>query len=150
MSPRFLKKKGVILKELSYGVNYPNHAEHDAIENLNKKRRIERKKRKSCTVVNMLVIRYNKTNKLVNSKPCVHCIHKMINIPIKHGYKIKYVYYSDTDRIIVKKKLTDLLKDPNMHMTKRYRNLGYTNPLREIHPNCPKMEIRRSRYVDWN
>jgi len=125
-------------KVLSYGINYPDHAEKAAIDNLKKKRRIERKKRKSFTTVNILVIRFNKTGNLTSSKPCVHCIHDMLNL--SDGYRIKYVYYSEMGGIILKKKLTDLVKDPNMHMSKHHRNMGHLNPLTDL----PNMNFKGS------
>lgn len=47
----------------------------------------------------ILVIRLNSNNKLVNSKPCQHCIESLRNT------KIKNIYYSDSDGQIVCEKI---------------------------------------------
>jgi len=103
-------KKNCAKNTLSYGYNHYStkcinsiHAEHHAILNL------PYNKRQSKLVnINILVIRVSKTNKLGMSKPCSKCVDNMINLPSKKGYKIKDVYYSDSEGQIIKTTLKKL------------------------------------------
>ena len=105
---------------LSIGINYmdsqpPIHAEEDAIMKLrfNKKRKIK---------IDMVVIRYNKSNNLCESKPCINCISAMYISCIKKGYIIKDVYHSTHDGVMIKRKLTDLINDKIQHISMFNRN----------------------------
>jgi len=111
-------KKGNIL---SYGENYTGnkftvHAEHDCI---NKLPPLKNKVKK----VSMLVIRVTKANKLAMSKPCMHCIDKMMNQTIQKGYKIDTVYYSTRDAKIEKCSLNKLNNEPIKHISRFYKNI---------------------------
>lgn len=99
-------------KILSFGVNQsPNsdyitpgiHAEQDAINKLK-----PLKYKKNLESINILVIRLSSKNKLQSSKPCANCIESMKNNPIKKGYKIQNVYYSDSEGHIIKTNLVSL------------------------------------------
>ena len=73
---------------------YTIHAEHDLINNLpftKKKIRIK-----------VFVGRFLKSGKLCMSKPCKHCINKMITLYVKKGYIVTDVYYSDENSLLVK------------------------------------------------
>ena len=90
---------------LSIGCNSVSiHAEHDAI---NKLKPLMRKRH--LQQVDILVIRFNKTNHLQNSRPCANCVEKLRVMPRMKGYKVKHVYYSDHNGSIVKIKLNDLI-----------------------------------------
>ena len=68
----------------------------------------------------MLVVRLSKTNILQSSKPCSNCIQRMNHIPCQKGYKLRNIYYSDSDGIIIKTNLNKLQYD-EQHYSKFYR-----------------------------
>lgn len=119
----YLSNKSVNV--LSYGINKFNfnnrlpctHAEHDALMKL-PNGNIKNNGRN----INILVVRLTKLNKLQNSKPCQNCIQKMKTIPIKKGYKVKNIFYSDTYGEIVKTTLTKL-EDDEQHHSRFYRHM---------------------------
>jgi len=82
------------------------HAEQDAVSKL-----IPLKYKKRLENVNILVIRLSSKNKLQLSKPCNRCIKTMNIMPIKKGYKIQNIYYSDSTNNIVKISLKNLEKE---------------------------------------
>lgn len=87
---------------ISKGKNYNKiHAEHQAISKL--KRRSGHIKK-----VDLIVVRINKTNFFSNSKPCMKCLEKIRYMPIKKGYKIKNIYYSNEKGNIIKCKTNKL------------------------------------------
>lgn len=115
-----LKKVNV----LSYGVNtyadvdgkYPGvHAEQDALSKL-----MPLKQKKKLELIDMLVIRISKTNKLQNSKPCAHCIKMMSVSPVNKGYKIRNIYYSDADGNIIRTTLRTLELEEH-HVSRFYK-----------------------------
>jgi deoxycytidylate deaminase len=73
------------------------HAELDCISNCNPK---------VCKGMDILVIRVNKSNKLLNSRPCNSCIEKLQ----KRG--IRKVYYSDNDGNILSEYVNTM---PKLH-----------------------------------
>jgi len=87
----------------SDGIRPGIHAEHDAINKLQ-----PLKNKKKLEPINLLVIRVSKTNKIQSSKPCGNCIEKMKTLPIKKGYKIHDIYYSDSEGTIIKTSLESL------------------------------------------
>jgi hypothetical protein len=122
----FYKGNGILKKVriLSYGVNqmgdsqgfHPGiHAEHDAIRKL-----VPIKKKKRLENINILVIRLSGKNKLQSSKPCIYCIKTMQTLPIKLGYKIQNVYYSDNNGNIIKTNLKNL-ENGEKHYSKYYK-----------------------------
>ena len=108
---------------LSIGMNrYTNHkksthAENSAISRL--KYRETNKKKK----VDILVIKTSKSGRIGNSKPCYHCLMDLKRLSPERGYRINNVYYSNSDGIIVKKKLSHLILEGNFHFSSYYRNL---------------------------
>jgi hypothetical protein len=107
---------------LSFGFNFdiegrkPGiHAEHDAILKLK-----PIKYKKHLINVNILVIRISKRNKLQISKPCINCIQKMKSIPETKGYRIKNVYYSNDNGMIVKSNLYKL-ENEELHYSRCFR-----------------------------
>lgn len=122
----FYKGKGISEKTniLSFGFNRMGdtygtepgiHAEHDAINKLK-----PLKKKKHLQIINLLVIRLSKNNRLQNSKPCANCINKLKILPEKKGYKIKHIYYSDDNEKIVKTNLRTL-ENEELHYSRYYR-----------------------------
>jgi cytidine deaminase len=99
----------------SYGIKPGIHAEQDAInklQSLNNKKKLE--------PINLLVIRLSTKNSLQSSKPCANCIENMKILPVKKGYKIQNVYYSDNTGNIVKTTLTTL-DNEEKHYSRFYR-----------------------------
>jgi len=122
----FYKDSGTLKKAsiLSYGINTIGdskclnagiHAEHDAIRKL-----LPLKNKKRLKPVSILVIRLSVKNKLQSSKPCSNCIEIMKTLPIKIGYKIKDVYYSDNEGNIIKTNLNNL-DNEEKHFSSFYR-----------------------------
>lgn len=112
------------VRVLSYGVNQMGdlqgfhsgiHAEHDAIRKL-----VPIKKKKRLENIHILVIRLSGKNKLQSSKPCINCITTMQTLPIKLGYKIQNVYYSDNNGNIIKTNLKNL-ENGEKHYSKYYK-----------------------------
>ncbi len=126
----FTSPKGHILKVLSYGINTYNnpwgvgtiHAEANAINNLPP----HSNKKKNLKKVNILVIKTSPTGKIGISKPCIKCIMNMMTLPIKRGYIIKDVYYSDYYGNIVKTNLKILSTDDNYHVSRFYKAHNYS------------------------
>lgn len=82
-----------------------------------------RPRNKKLKRINLLVIRQNKTN-MGNSKPCIHCILKLKDLP-KKGYILNKIYFSTNTGIIVQCKLNDLLNDSELHVSSFYRGTGF-------------------------
>lgn len=106
---------------LSYGINQIRmnssiHAEFNALQKLNPLRI----KKKLCKI-NLLVIRLSPKNKLQQSKPCSNCINLMNSYPMKIGYKIQNVFYSDENGCIVKTNLKNL---KNVHVSKFHKKIN--------------------------
>ena len=91
------------------------HAEHDAI---NKLKPLQHKKH--LQLINMLVIRLSKNNKIQNSKPCANCIKNMKILPKKKGYRIKNIYYSNDNGEIIKTSLKKL-ENEELHYSRFFR-----------------------------
>jgi hypothetical protein len=128
MLAAFYKGNNVLKKAniLSFGFNMMGdeagnkpgiHAEHDAI---NKLKPIKRKK--NLQIVNLLVIRLSKQNKLQSSKPCSNCIKILKTLPEKKGYKIKNIYYSDENGEIIKSCLSNL-DNGELHYSRFFRKI---------------------------
>lgn len=100
----------------SKGLRSGIHAEHDAIRKL-----IPLRRNKKLVNINILVIRLSGKNKLQSSKPCINCINMMKTLPIKLGYKIQNIYYSNEKGDIVKSNITTL-ENENPHYSRFYRN----------------------------
>lgn len=108
-----------VLNVLSYGMNTyesygSSHAEYNAIRNLtiNKHKKI---------YVDILVLRVTLSGKLNMSKPCKHCIASFNIMPLKKGYIIKNVYYSNECGAIEKCTLCKLDQSTDKHITYAHR-----------------------------
>ncbi len=49
--------------------------------------------------LDLIVVRFTQTGKLCSSRPCYHCLKTLSNL----GIRIKYVYYSNEDKILKEK-----------------------------------------------
>jgi hypothetical protein len=97
-SSSFCPKKANIL---SYGYNYFSpkkpksiHAEHSVINKLAYSRKAQK--------INLLVVRFNPSGKLMNSKPCRKCIEMMLDYFPKKGYIVKRIWYSNGNGDLIK------------------------------------------------
>lgn len=108
--------------ENSMNKNISMHAESSAINKLPSNN-------KTYKNVDMLVIRVSSSRKLGNSKPCIKCIDCMCNFAVRKGYKINNIYFSTTCGSIEKKKLTELISDNDIHVSKYYRLHNYKHCL---------------------
>jgi hypothetical protein len=109
---------------LAYGTNYVGnekenepglHAECDVLGKL-----APLKYKKKLELVNLLVIRLSKTNKIQSSKPCINCINQMKTIPKNKGYKLQNIYYSDGEGNLIKTTL-DILEKEEPHYSRFYK-----------------------------
>ncbi len=107
------------------GVNKPQkiyiskHAEEDAITRFMQLNHVRGKRTKGKSY-NLLVIRMTRCGKFCSSRPCYHCIQKLI----ESGLNIKYIFYSDNDNSIKKEKFRDMIYSES-HISKGYkRSLG--------------------------
>ena len=64
----------------------------DAIDKLK-----TREKKKKLFEINILVIRVNNSGNLCSSQPCHKCVDYMKTRAVKKGYKIKKIYYSNSN-----------------------------------------------------
>ncbi len=120
-----LKGKIANLKKcniLSYGYNSMGtddkagvHAEADALNKLKSNHN-----KKNPIPINILVIRVTKMNVLQNSKPCALCIDKLKKIPVKKGYKLNNIFYSETPDKIIQTKL-HILENEEKHYSRFWR-----------------------------
>lgn len=61
----------------------------------------------------LLVVRFSRSGKLCSSRPCYHCIMRMM----RSNIKIRHVYYSTPEGTIACEKLKKMLDKP-IHITK--------------------------------
>lgn len=99
------------------GVRPSIHAEHNAIDKLPCLRR-----NRNPVNINLLVVRMSRTGKLGSSKPCINCIQTMTTLPLKKGYKIQYVYYSDRDGNIIETTIRKLEAEEYPHISGYWKN----------------------------
>ena len=107
----------------SNGLQPGIHAEYDAIRKL-----LPLKNNKKLKNINILVIRISGKNKLQSSKPCANCIQSMKTLPVKLGYRIQHVYYSNDDGSITKTNLHNL-DNEEKHFSRFYRHRKDKNEL---------------------
>ena len=96
------------------------HAEEDAIHNLPPVKRS-----KKLEEVSLVVIRTTKHNILGNSAPCVHCLKYMKDNAEARGYKIKRIYYSNSQGEIECHNLISLIASDNLHISAYYKTNNY-------------------------
>ena len=100
------------------GCTYSRHAEMDALLGL-KPNRSKRKK-----VVDIVVIRVGPTGALKSSKPCQKCLKHMAKLK---GYRVRYIYYSESDGSITRKTFTELYHSSS-HTSTRFRASSRNRP----------------------
>lgn len=129
----FFNKKRSMYSILSCGINncraqnsgmYGSiHAEMDAVKKLP-----YRAKNKKTKKVDLLVVKSSKTHCLSMSRPCIKCIYDLIIEPVRLGYKINRIYFSNKDGEIECRTLSSLAKDKEQHITRAYSKINITFP----------------------
>lgn len=104
-------------QELYSGCCYGKHAEMDALQRFRKKYTHPKKR---IITINIIVIKITQCGILRCSMPCINCLKHLHKLP-KYGYRVKYIYYSDENGNIAKKKLTELLLLNTSYKSKRFR-----------------------------
>ena len=61
--------------------------------------------------VNIVIVRLKKDNTFSNSKPCIHCFNRIKRLPQQKGYKVKNIYYSNSQGEIIKTRLNKFTTD---------------------------------------
>ena len=92
------------------------HAEHLAINKLK-----SRPKNKKLERVSILVIKISNTGLISMSKPCKHCVENLQRLANEKGYYIEDIYFSNNNREIEKWAYSELINDPNKHVTEFYK-----------------------------
>lgn len=101
-----------------YNIPISTHAEMDVLRKINK----SNSKIKKTDLFNIIVIKVSPaTGKLGSSRPCYHCIKKMLTCPFSP--KIKNVYYSTSDGSIFKEKLKDMLTSDKTVVSRGWKKL---------------------------
>lgn len=90
----------------SAGCPVSTHAEMNLLKRLNPK----------LANVDILVIRVSVTDKIGSSRPCYHCILRLV----KTG--VRYVYYSTEAGTIVRERVRCMLNSPLTKASSGYRN----------------------------
>ena len=108
---------------LTYGQNMTRdnvsfHAEHNALQKL------PNRYSKKLLPINIFVLKTSMTGIIGNSKPCAHCLAILSTLPLKKGYRISNIYYTNFDGNIEKKKLNDLFND-DLHISRLYADSNY-------------------------
>lgn len=114
---------GSTITPLTYGQNMARdnisfHAEHNAIQKL------KNRDTKKLLPINIFVLKTSLTGCIGNSKPCAHCLSIMCTLPVKKGYRIANIFYTNPDGNIEKKKLNDLLNE-DLHFSRLYSDSNY-------------------------
>ena len=147
-----LKKTSRVLNVLSKGTNHPKYIQNQGklntkknLSSINKSihaeemalDKIKGNNRKSNLTVSLMVIRITEKStecsyKLCNSKPCISCICKIMNISCS-GYKVSKIYFSNENGEIVCFKFKEILKE-SPHISKYYKNTTLPKALiKEFH-----------------
>jgi cytidine deaminase len=110
----------------NYNGIFSYHAENQVFSKLPKN------KKSKVKSINLLVIRVTRNGNIVNSKPCIRCLQDMVRLPYEKGYKVRNIYYSNEDGKIIRKTLTDLLYNEELHMSRFYREKNFKISLNKI------------------
>ena len=92
------------------------HAEIDALNKINFWKGRPKK-------VDLVVIRFSKHGVLGDSRPCYHCLARLMSANIG----IKHVYYSTRDGTIVKENFKTILDNPITYISSGFRKRNKTN-----------------------
>jgi deoxycytidylate deaminase len=113
------------------GCCYSVHAEMAAILKLppKKSRRGRRRKTKKLEKFDLVVIRINRYNQLLNSKPCIQCLTFIRFKMNTMAFKMENIYYSNENGQISCQKFLDLLRESNedRHKSRRFRHKEFKN-----------------------
>lgn len=116
-------EKGIVFYGRSIGFNYipakecnnSKHAEVCLIERLPFRKKIK--------TIRIVSIRTNLKNEIGCAKPCQDCINFMTTKARLKGYNISRVYYSTNEKTFVCSKLSDLINDPDQHISKGQKTI---------------------------
>jgi len=102
------EESGSNIIPLSFGQNWSNynisyHAEHNAI------RKLKNRDTKKLLPINIFVLKTTLAGTVGSSSPCAHCLAVMCTLPNKKGYRVVNVYFTNSERQIIKKKISELL-----------------------------------------
>lgn len=100
-------------RELYSGCGYGYHAETAAIKKLTSCGR-----RRCSGKLDLIVVRVNRKGLLRNSKPCTKCLSHLAKL---RGYRIRFVFYSNSDGTISKVRFAELLAESDGHVSKRFQ-----------------------------
>ena len=114
---------GSHISPLTYGQNMTRdqlsyHAEHNAIQKL------PNRYSKKLLPINIFVLKTTMTGIIGNSKPCAHCLAIMSSLPVKKGYRVANILYTNLDGNIEKKKLIDMFSE-DLHFSRLYADNNY-------------------------
>ena len=101
-------------KDNFIGISCSCHAEMNAFRQIKKRGR-----RSRC---NVYVIRRSSGGYLNNSKPCYDCYQRM------KDYGVKYIIYSSTNGIMIKRRIRDFRPPQHKTLGRRYIEHGYSHP----------------------
>jgi len=80
------------------------HAEEKAIKKL------KPSKGKTHKLVSIVVLKFSRTFMISESQPCIKCMSIMANLLPKKGYKLEYIYHSNSERQIICTTLNNLIE----------------------------------------
>lgn len=86
--------------------------------------------------INIFVIKTTIHGVVGMSKPCAHCLLLMTTLPQEHGYRIANIFYTNRSGDIEKKKLTELLYDDELHISKLFSATGF-----KVRPTSPQTTV---------
>jgi cytidine deaminase len=117
------EESGANIIPYSYGQNWSNyniyyHAEHHSITKL------KNRDTKKLLPINIFVLKTTLSGTIGCSLPCAHCIALLCTLPNKKGYRVVNVYYTNSDKEIEKKKLSELLIE-NPYVSRYHSNRNY-------------------------
>jgi len=124
------EKSGSNIIPLSFGQNWSNynisyHAEHNAI------RKLKNRNTKKLSPINIFVLKTTLSGTVGSSSPCAHCLAVMCTLPNKKGYRIANVYFTNSNRQIEKKKISELLVE-EPYVSRYYLIRNYKPKLKSI------------------
>lgn len=78
------------------------------------------RKRLKIREISIIVIRIDPNGCLKNSKPCIKCMNFMKKFSNKFRIKIKNVYYSNAEGLIVKEKFNKLFENDSFYTSRGF------------------------------
>lgn len=102
------------------------HAEHDCIVKFERKNKYTRNVSQKDKI-DLICIRYSKSGKLGNSRPCMGCIKRMG----KCSFNIRNVYYSTSEGIITRERFDEMDKQITFLSSGQRARVGITREMHE-------------------